>query len=540
MTNDENMNGQSSSRINRAMFGRPGVGGFRRPIHAGSGSGNSSSGTSTSADRKKAINAGLAGIPFRASCMLNNEMFNDNKVYKAAFESLPDRDFAYIASKTTTSFSNREIYVRGSGYENIYPGAILFVDEQITQGTPNPLGRVARNKISLYGDFLAGNNPSVPNVDPDNSSVRAATNKIMEMLLADSRYRAPGMQSVKTMIHTSQKSLMMELKVDSSFAGCSVDVNTDIESSSMSFVQSTTLEQDYFTVKLKDDWRHDPSSLFADSVTWAELSQVLRGNAIAIVTSVTYGRTFSYLKEFSAKKFKYDGSQHVTAYGQEVKSNQALEESSSCSKDEIFNLGGTALTIAALRSKKTQAELERAMADNMEFSRENQGVVTKYTIQLITGNSPGSVIRPLYSGTQQQLNYVRCPRRLDTHICVKDVHIGAGKVKVQLDVKCFRVVGNKKETTREINGSSSDKRQDPWWYTFDHSRNRVYGDCGEGEYIEPNPLLRIRAKTGGGSYSAKDEMVLSPKYLETGALNIELAGWVSGSVKIKRLEPITR
>ena len=492
--------------------------------------------------RHEDINEGLREIEHDAYDLLNSDMYNDKESYPEAIEDASDRDFAYILDKRESSFSEKEIYVRGSGYENIYPGAILFVDSDITSGSPNPLGRIPRSKISIYGDFLAGGNPSQSNIDPNNSDVRMAINNIMHTLLSDSRYDAPGAQRPRTKIHTSQKSLMMDLGVDSSFAGCNVNVRASATSSEQSFIQATTLDQDYFTIRLKDDWHQDPASLFADEVTWDDLSRELNGKAIAIVTSVTYGRTFSYMKEYSARQFTFDSSQKVSGYGQSASASQSLAESSSYTNDEIFNLGGTSLTISALRGKNTQHELEEAMADNMRFSHANQGVITKYTIQLITGPAPGRVVRPLYSGKQYQVGYTKCPRRLFAHIDVSRVHIGPGKVKVQLDVECFRIgkEGEQKGKilpTKKVNGGSPDGAQKPWFYTFSHSQNREYGDLQPGEYINKGPLLRIRSKRGGGSYSAQDERRLTAKEMETGALNISLSGSVYDSVKIRDLEP---
>ena len=501
------------------------------------GSGNTSEADYTR-QRHEDINAGLREIKHNAYALLNSDMYDDNYSYPEAIEDASDRDFAYILDKRESSFSEKEIYVRGSGYENIYPGAILFVDSDITSGSPNPLGRIPRSKISIYGDFLAGGNPSQSDIDPNNSDVRMAINNIMHTLLSDSRYDAPGAQRPRTKIHTSQKSLMMDLGVDSSFAGCNVNVRASATSSEQSFIQATTLDQDYFTIRLKDDWHQDPASLFADSVTWDDLKSEIGNKAIAIVTSVTYGRTFSYMKEYSARQFTFDSSQKVSGYGQSASASQSLAESSSYTNDEIFNLGGTSLTISALRGKNTQHELEEAMADNMRFSHANQGVITKYTLQLITGPTPGTVVRPLYSGTQYQIGYTKCPRRLFAHIDVSRVHIGPGKVKVQLDVDCFRITEDGEiDIFKSVDGGSSERDQDPWYYTFSNSRNREYGNLDSGEYIYKNPLLRIRSKRGGGSYSAQDERRLTAKEMETGALNISLSGSVYNSVKIRDLEP---
>lgn len=495
-------------------------------------------GATTDEQRRREINAGLAAIPFRPADLVNNEMYNDRTVYPSAIESLPDRECAFILDKKPDTFTEQEMYVRGTGYENIYPGAILVVDDQITSGSPNPLGRIKRSSISIYGDFLAGGNPTQGNVIPDNEGVRTATNKIMQTLLADSRYDAPGTQRVRTKIHTSQKSLMMDLGVDANFAGVGLNVKAKSSSSEQSFIQATTLDQDYFTVKLKDNWKQDPSSLFDKGVTWAQLANELGGKAIAIVTSVTYGRTFSYMKEYSAKKFTFDSSQKVSGYGQTGTGSQSLAESSSYSSDSIFNLGGAALTISALRSKHTQAELERAMSDNMRFGPSNQGVVTKYTIQLITGPYPGKVVRPLYSGTQYQIGYTRCPRRVSAKINVSDVRIADGHVKVQLDVQCFRVVNGKPIIFKTVNGSSSGKAQDPWWYKFQNSMTREYGDLQAGEYIYKNPLLRIRSRFSRvDGWDAQDERRLNHGEIETGAMEVVLRGSVFGAVRIKDVVP---
>ncbi|RNC63371.1 thiol-activated cytolysin family protein [Proteiniphilum sp. X52] len=500
---------------------------------------NLSGSTGNDAQRRREINAGLASIAYRPADLINNEMYNDKTVYPEAFESLPDRDFAYILDKKAEPFGEKEIYVRGSGYENIYPGAILVVDDQITSGSPHPLGRIKRSKISLYGDFLAGGNPSQGDVDPNNSAVRTAKNNIMQALLKDPKYDAPGVQRIRTKIHTSEKSLMMDLAVDASFAGCNLNVKAKTSSSEQSFIQATTLDQDYFTIKLKDDWKQDPSSLFDKSVTWQQLSNELKGKAIAIVTSVTYGRTFSYMKEYSAKKFTFDASEKVSGYGQKADSSQSLAESSSYTNDEVFNIGGTALTIAALRSKRSQDELEKAMAENMKFNQGNQGVVTKYTLQLITGPYPGKVIKPLYSGTQYQIGYTRCPRRLSAHINVKDVKILDGNVKVQLDVQCFRVINGKADIFKTINGNSSKKAQDPWWFTFQGSKTREYGDLNPGEYIYKNPLLRIRSKISRvADYKAQDEKRLNHGEIETGAMDVILRGSVFGTVRIAEVKPL--
>ena len=510
------------------------------PLYATTSQSNSSSSGTGAVTNPKSINDLLASVPYSETALINNDLYDDKTLYPDAIESLPDRDAAFLLTKKETSISNKEIYVRGSGYENIYPGAILLVDTDLTTGSPTPLSNVKRNKISIFGDFLAGSTTTQNNVEPDNSSVNEAVNRIMEILLKDTRYEAPGMQAPRTRIHSSEKSLMLDLSVDSSFAGVNVNVKAKTDSSQQTFVQATTLEQDYFTVKLKDTWRQDPSSLFDKSVTPDQLRKAMNGKALAIVTSVTYGRTFSYLREYSAKKFKIDSSQKVSGYGTTASGSENYSESESYENASIFNLGGVGLTTSALKGKKTQAELEAAMAANMKFSRNNQGVVTKYTIQLVTGTTPGKVVKPLFNGKQYQIGYVRCPRKLSAYVNVSPVRVGGpggGDVRVYLDVQCFRVVDGKPVVFKTINNNSSSKEQDPWWYTCNKSATKIFGDLNVGQYIYKDPTIRIRSRASKVSkWTTDDSRILNHGEIETGEMDVYLKGDVARAVTIKEIK----
>lgn len=488
------------------------------------------------------INSFLSGVGFSPEVLINNELYNESaNTYKQAFESLPDREAAYVLTRQKTNVIEKyPMCVRGEGYEKIYPGAILLVDSDLTTGNPNTLN-VKRAPITLYGDFLAGSTTTQPNVNPNNEEVREASNRIMRILLKDSNYEAPGTLKTRTTIHTSKKSLMMDFKVDANFAGVSLKVNAKTDSQQQTFIQATTMEQNYFTVRMKDTWRQDPSSLFDKSVTVDELRKAMNGKAIAIVTSVTYGRTFSYLREYSSKKYTFDADEKVSGYGQSASSSQHGSEESTFSQDDIFNLGGTSLPASVLRSKKTQAELEQAMADNIKFGPSNQGVVTEYTLVLVSGTNRGQNISCKYSGSQYQMGYVRCPRKVSMYVNVTPVRIGGsggGDVAVHLDVSCFRVVDNKPVTFKVVNGSCSSKVQDPWWYKFNSSRTRELDSLQKGEYIGPNPTVWVESRASKASrWTRDDSRLLENGEIADGKLNVYLDGDVAKRVKIKSINP---
>lgn len=491
-------------------------------------------------DNSKAIRDLLASVPYSQTALINNDLYNDKTLYPDAIESQPDRDAAFLLTKKENTITNKEIYVRGSGYQNIYPGAILLVDTDLTTGSPTPLASVKRNKICIFGDFLAGSTTTQNDVEANNEGVTKAVNRIMETLLKDSRYEAPGMQAPRTRIHSSQESLMLDLKVDSSFAGVNVKVKAKTNTSEQTFVHATTLEQDYFTVKLKDTWKEDPSTLFDKSVTPEQLRKAMNGKALAIVTSVTYGRTFSYLREYSTKAVKVSSSQKVTGYGTDVDASEDYSALKSYQNSDIFNLGGIGLTKSVLQGMKTQREIEQAMANNMQFGRNNQGVVTKYTIQLVTGTTLGKVIKPLFNGKQYEIGYVRCPRKLSAYVNVSPVRVGGpggGDVRVYLDVQCFRVVNGRPVIFKTINVNTPDKIQDPWYYTCNKSATHIYGDLNVGEYIYRNPTMRVKSRASKVSrWTTDDSRILSHGEIETGEMEVYLKGDVAKSVTIKEIK----
>ena len=104
---------------------------------------------------------------------------------------------------------------------------------------------------------------------------------------------------------------------------------------------------------------------------------------------MTYGRTFSYLREYSAKKVKIDSSQKVSGYGTTASGSENYSSSDRYENDAIFNLGGSGMTISALRSKKTKAELEKAMAEAYRVYQANVRETGELIFQLTKGAREG-------------------------------------------------------------------------------------------------------------------------------------------------------
>jgi hypothetical protein len=356
---------------------------------------------------KTEINDGLRNIQYpNPDPLLNTSMFNEEAIANPCVKV--DGGLLVLTQEEKT-FSQKELYILGSGYQNIYPGAMVYVNGDITKGTPDPISDLQRAPVTIFGDFLAGATTMQKNVELTSGAINESVNNIMRILLADSSYKAPGMQHPTTKIYTSMKHMAMDFKVNSNFAGLEIKVDCKTSSTQSSFIHATTLEQDYFTIKLDDAWIRDPSILFAPNTTWADIKRIIGSRPIAIVTSVTYGRRFSYLREYSAKDYNYTGSQKVEGYSHSASSSQEVTEKITASADDIFNIGSTSLTKEVLSGKKTQEDIEKAMCEDMEFGKGSQGVVVKYTIAIITGANAGKIITPMYSGKYFEQTYKKYP-----------------------------------------------------------------------------------------------------------------------------------
>lgn len=486
-------------------------------------------------ERVMRIKLGLQTIPYRPAALVDFSLYNDSTLYPEVIESTRE-DAAYCLEVKSQELETKQMCVRGAGIDDtIYPGAILLVDNNLAGGSPIPLSGIERGKLSMFGDFFLsdGGIAERTEVEATNRGVHSAINGIASELLRDDN-RYTGKINSHSEIFTSKKEMMYHLKVDSNFAGASLKVNVDTSEEQQSFVQANILEQNYFKVKLSDAWHENPGLLFSENVTWEDLERVIKNNggaALAVVTSVTYGRTFSYLKQYSASKFVYDSSGSVSFRGQELSSSQKITDSSSCDVVDIYDDAGTGAVRDVLQGKKTDEEINAILSKHLEFSPSNQGVVKEYTLQLLTGTNIGQPIAVTYGGNYKRIQYTRCPRMVEAQVNVGDVTILGGKVKLQLDVERFKVENGRKDVVAVVDGDSPERDQKPWFTVLNNSRTVSFGCSGEkGIYIAPNPQLRIRSKVSeAGSYSANDSRRVD---VSSGKINIKLKGNVLSSVKI--------
>lgn len=374
------------------------------------------------AARREAIRDGLRNTDVNPkTVLLNDTLFNEPKGTGATIYM--KNGICYQLTNVNHPFSRKDIRVKGAGIGNIYPGAIVIADSHLTEGNPVPLNNVPRAKIEVYPDFYVENNkPEVIDVS-SSGAVHNAIGQLLNKLFGSSKYKPAKNTKFNDTTYTSKYEMMIGMGVDSSFCGCDLKVNIGINNNEFSFVQDTSLNQDFFTIRLSDGYRSDLTKLFGSDVTWETIKKnsTINGKVqpLAIITSVTYGRSLHYLKEYSSKSFKFDGSQSFSGFGTDVSFTEMVKQSSKASKVQIISLGdGDAggrliqasggLDLEEGTNSEAQA-IRKVLAETAEFGPGNQGIPVSYTIELLSG--PAAVaIDPQYDGNYVETTELQaCP-----------------------------------------------------------------------------------------------------------------------------------
>lgn len=461
----------------------------RRPSSSSSSSSSTSS-SSTSSSSVKTVNAQLASVTTDISAALkNSSLYKSAESKKSGTDFIVNGDGCFQLTLNNQKFTE-EMYIRGAGIGNIYPGAIFFVGNELTSGSPIPLTGVERAPIKIYGQFF-GERQTSETCQPTNSGVHNAVNAIVKQVCGTQYKPAQNVEYSKR-IYDSKAQMTFNMGVDASFCGASVKVGFTSDSKEEKFIQDQNLRQEFFKVVLSDDYKDNLSSLFASSVTADQLAKQMNGRHMCIVTSVTYGRDVHYLREYNFKSMTINATQKTEGVPYvNIDCKEDIVSNCACTNEQLVALGsGASLSTSILNGKRTDAEVESALANTMEFSASNQGAIIGYTLAVITGPNAGMPIVPKYDVDYVEKTYKRCPSRVLLKIKMETWTLASEKnVKVKFTYDTFKLVnGNKVVSRRNV--------EDEKAYN-DSSKYDIRSlNLQAGEYVEGGRLrLQVRCRS---------------------------------------------
>ncbi len=276
----------------------------------------------------------------------------------------------------------------------IWPGALVYGDEDLLNGTPRPitLSRAPLNlRLDLPGMVEEGN---LHVENPENSSVQTEINKGLEWWNANEYvdgYVNPSLSEYQSAISHSSKQMSLDIDMNIEWASSSIESQLDYESSSEIEVAAIAFKQVFYSVVMNTP--SSPAAVFGLEVDANDvMSSMDESRPPAYVSSVDYGRIILFRME-TEKVASHINLKTVLEYASGVSGGSVNAEF-----DEILNSSSTSITAITIGGNAEVAS-EAVTADgiaslssiitgkNAVYSRDNPGVPIAYTIRFLKDNS---------------------------------------------------------------------------------------------------------------------------------------------------------
>lgn len=482
--------------------------------------------TSSQLDREN-INAYLRQSFFNPKTVLLNDSLFYSKEKEEEFY-ITDSD-VYILTRNNTKQKENEQFTIKNNSTNIFPGAILYANKELTEGTPKLFStELERNPVKLT--FSVENNcdeETVSEVYPNHSDIKNAIDKFTKNL----NFKSIQSANFNHHYHNSKKSLMYELKCNVDIlnkAKISFDVNSSSEETK--FYEALTFEEELFTVSIDHDYENifkngkksdgsNPEEVAKAYMKFKELNK--NNEPLVLITSATYGRFISLLKEYTINFNKLSSSQNLKFKSIDLNSNQELTKNIKDFKTRWIALGASKETINGLLNISCDTEESVAkkfneslkLLENSYFSKP-----LKYTMVLISGNEYGTEISPTFTVNDYSTSFKRAINKFKIEINnnVSSSKLERYKVQVYYKTFCLMPIGNNEY--RKVDGSR---------YMFEkvfNSQKKVSKKITlqENEYLDGDIQITIRGKDNvAASYKDYETQFFD---ISSGNLYLEVSG----------------
>jgi thiol-activated cytolysin len=278
----------------------------------------------------------------------------------------------------------------------IYPGALVFADQNLVDGMPRPLTGLARAPIDLRLD-LPGlfDEGSFTIANPTDGKVQSAVNKSLNFWNNTSNYKEgyvnPSRSVYNSTIAYSSEQLAMQLGFNAKWASGDASAQFKYSTSNEKTVAVVMFKQVFYTVTY--DAPNLPEGFFDASVSLDEARETFSAaNPPAYVSSVNYGRIIMFRMETDKSvtgveaeaALKYGTGAFSVGGEMKTKYDKILSNSSIT----VVTMGGNAEVAAESVSAKSAADLMPIIkGKNAVYSKNNPGVPIAYTVKFLKDNT---------------------------------------------------------------------------------------------------------------------------------------------------------
>ncbi|MBV9216311.1 MAG: thiol-activated cytolysin family protein [Acidobacteria bacterium] len=310
----------------------------------------------------------------------------------------------------------------------IYPGALVYADQELVDGKPRPLTGLPRAPIDLRLD-LPGlqDEGSFTIANPTDGKVQSAVNKALNFWNNSTSFQDgyvnPSRSNYSSTIAYSSDQLAMSLGFNAKWASGDAAAQFKYSTSNEKNVIVAVYRQVFYTVTF--DAPNLPEQFFDPSVSVEEARETFtteKPSAPGYVSSVNYGRIIMFRMETDKSAsavdaqaaFNYAAGAVTVGGDMKLKYDKILSNSSIT----VVTMGGNAEVAAETVAARTATDLQKVIkGKNAVYSKNNPGVPIAYTVKFLKDNTIAKM------GSTTDFTTEDC-KELD-NIWIKVIHSGA-------------------------------------------------------------------------------------------------------------------
>ena len=435
----------------------------QRPVRGGTRGGTTTRPTTTVTSRPPATNSNDAARRKAINDFLSKTMalYEDGtsltrSIYGKKVPYIIQGGEVFVLTPHTTTLGpgdKKESTLFIEDNNSIFPGILLWADQGLADGTPDPVTQLSRGTVDVMLDIDTGGDKFiVENVPIEFGRIQEAVATLVRQMYS-SGYKQPARIQSATGDYSSTQEFAIKAGVDVNFAAkFSASMNTTSNSSSITHIDD--FSQVYYNVVVQphhNDW----SYLFGEDVTAADIERVFnekKHTPMVFVSQRCYGRRLYVLKEFRSQDFSMNVKASGSYSGVSATTDITSGSSSKESRKTVYIRGGDpSLGVGLIEDAGTVASVLRSLGDDaLTMSQINQGVNMAYVTT--------------YLGTK-----LECKRSTQGSYTTYDYNRALSSISVTFRNRCSHIAGGHIKLRIDYNV-----------YTLDKDGNKVYYDTPRG------------------------------------------------------------
>ncbi|UNK15926.1 thiol-activated cytolysin family protein [Paenibacillus sp. N3/727] len=294
--------------------------------------------------------------------------------------------------KKSLTTSPVDISIIDSITNRTYPGAIQLANQDFADNQPN-LVMAARKLLDISIDLPGLKNENTITVqNPNYGNVSSAVDQLVSTWgekYSGTHTLPARLQYVESMVY-SQNQISSALNVNAQVLNGTLGIDFNAVANGEKKVMVAAYKQIFYTVSAA--LPNNPSDLFDDSVTFAELARkgVSNETPPLMVSNVAYGRTIYVKLETTSKSNDVQTAFKLLLNNPSVQTSGQYKDIYENSSFTAVVLGGDAQTHNQIVSKDFNV-IQSVIKDNAQFSSKNPGYPISYTSVFLKDNSIAAV-----------------------------------------------------------------------------------------------------------------------------------------------------